>query len=85
MPFRRGGGGKRRDLAEKAIVDALRAVGAQTWQVSGTGLPDVLVRFRGRYYVGEVKSKGGTETAHQGAHPIWRTPEDALKAIGATR
>jgi len=83
MAFRRGGGGKRRDTAEKPILEALQAVGAETWQISGTGLPDILCRFRGHFYAGEVKSKGGTETQHQGAFPIWRTPEDALYAIGA--
>lgn len=85
MPFKRGGAGRRRDLAEPPIRQALDAVGAEHWQIGGTGLPDLLVRFRGRFYAGEVKSKGGTETAEQGAFEIWRTPEDALQAIGASR
>lgn len=85
MAFRRGGGGRRRDIAEQPIVQAVRAVGGKVWQLGGTGLPDLLVLFRDRYYAGEVKSEGGTETEHQGAHPIWRTPQDALKAIGAIR
>lgn len=81
--LRRGGAGKRRDTAEGPILAAARAVGAECWQLSGCGLPDVLLRFRGRYYVGEVKSPGGTETVFQGAFPIWRTPHDMLRAIGA--
>ena len=85
MAFRRGGGGKKRDTAEKPIRTALAAVGAQSWQISGTGLPDLLVAFRGRFYAGEVKSEGGTLTKHQGAFPVWRTPDDALKAIGAVK
>ena len=85
MPFRRGGAGKKRDVAEQPIIKAARAVGARAYQISGTGLPDLLVEFRGRWYPGEVKSPGGTETVHQGAFPIWRTPEDMLKAIGAVR
>ncbi len=83
MPFRRGGGGKRRDLAESPILQAVRAVGAEAWQISGTGLPDVLIRFRGRVFVGEIKSVGGVETVHQGAFPIWRTPDQVLRVIGA--
>jgi hypothetical protein len=83
MAFRRGGGGKRRDVAEPPILQAVRAVGAEAWQISGTGLPDVLIRFRGRFYAGEIKSKGGTETVHQGAFDIWRTPDQVLKVIGA--
>jgi hypothetical protein len=85
MPFRRGGGGKRRDLAEPSIIEAARGVGAKCYQVSGTGLPDLIVEFRSRFYCGEVKSAGGKETVHQGAFPIWRTPMDMLKAIGAIR
>jgi hypothetical protein len=80
---RRGGAGKKRDTAEQPIRDALAAVGAECWQINGLGLPDLLVRFRGQWYAGEVKSKGGTLTVHQGAFPVWRTPQDALKAIGA--
>ena len=83
MAFRRGGGGRRRDTAEKPIRDALTAVGAEHWQIGGTGLPELLVRFRGRLYAGEVKSAGGTETEHQGAFVIWRTPDQVLKEIGA--
>jgi hypothetical protein len=76
----------RRDVAEKPIRDALQAVGAEVWQVSGRpGLPDLLVRFRRVLYAAEVKSDGGRETKHQGAFPIWRTPNDALRAIGAIR
>lgn len=82
-PFLRGGGGRRRDAAEKPIREALQAIGAECWQIGGTGLPDLLVRFRGRLYAGEVKSPGGKETEHQGSFPIWRTPEQVLKEIGA--
>lgn len=82
-PFRRGGAGRRRDIAEQPIRDALKTVGAECWQIHGTGLPDLLVRFRGRFYAAEVKSEGGKETEHQGAFPIWRTPEQVLREIGA--
>lgn len=83
--MRRGGAGKKRDIAEKPILEALKAVGAEVWQLNGMGIPDLLVRFRGTLYAAEVKSKGGTLTKHQGDFPIWRTQADALKAIRAIR
>ena len=74
----------KRDANESAIVQALEAVGAEVWRLSGTGLPDLLVRFRGVLHAGEVKTKKGRLRATQGAFPVWRTPDDALTAIGAT-
>lgn len=85
MSYRRRAGGGKRDIAEKPILAALVSVGAEFWQIGGQGNPDVLVRFKGRFYAGEVKTGAGKETANQGAFEIWRTPEQALKAIGATR
>lgn len=85
MSYRRRAGGGKRDTAEKPILEALAAVGAEFWQLSGTGNPDVLVRFRGRFYAGEVKTGKSKETHNQGAFEIWRTPDDALKAVGAIR
>lgn len=81
--MRRGGAGKRRDVAEKPILAALKAVGAEYWLLNDPDVGDILVRFRGVLHVGEVKSKGGRLTKGQGAFPIWRTPEDALRGIGA--
>lgn len=81
-PIRWGAGGKRRDANEPAIRDALHDVGAETWQISGRGLPDLLVKFQGRYYVGEVKTETGKLRETQGAFPVWRTTTDALQAIG---
>ena len=75
--------GAKRDQNEPVIVQALEAVGAEVWKLSGTGLPDLLVRFRGVLYAGEVKTKTGRLRATQGAFPVWRTPEAALAAIGA--
>lgn len=82
MGYRRRAGGGRRDLAEKAILEALRDVGAECWQVGGQGNPDLLVLFQGVYYAAEVKTGAGKETKNQGAFPLWRTVEDALAAIG---
>jgi hypothetical protein len=75
----------RRDANEPDIVQALEAVGAEVWRLSGTSLPDLLVRFRGVLYAGEVKTANGRLRASQGAFPVWRTVQDALKAIGAVR
>lgn len=83
MSWRRRAGGGKRDIAEKPITQALAAVGAEFWIIGGTGNPDVLARFRGQFYAAEVKTGKGKETKNQGAFEIWRTPQDALKAIGA--
>lgn len=72
----------RRDQNEPEVVQALEAVGAEVWKLSGRGLPDLLVRFRGVLYAGEVKSEKGRLRASQGAFPVWRTADQALTAIG---
>ncbi len=85
MSYRWGRGSGRRDHAEAAILQALKAVGAEYWQLSGTGNPDVLARWQGQFYAAEIKTGTAKETKNQGAFPIWRTPDDALKAIGVIR
>ena len=75
----------RRDASEKPIVEALRAVGAEVWRVTGTGCPDILVRYRGVLYAGEVKTGKAKLRATQGAFPTWRSVDEALAAIGASR
>jgi len=85
VSYRRRAGGGKRDISEKPIVEALERVGAECWRVGGQSNPDLLVRFRGRFYAGEVKTGKGKETKNQGAFDIWRTTDDALKAIGAVR
>lgn len=82
VSYRRRAGGGKRDAAEKAILEALDAVGAEYWQIGGTGNPDLLIRFRRRFYAGEVKTGNAKETDNQGAFEVWRTPDDVLKAIG---
>ncbi len=49
----------KRDEGEAAIVSALRSVGALVWHVSARGLPDLLVGFRRRWTLLEVKSPPG--------------------------
>lgn len=84
MPFRRGGGGRRRDANESALIAGWRAIGAQVWQVNGgDGLPDVLVRFRGVLHAFEIKTAAGKLQPKQGEFPIIRDMEEALQAVGA--
>ena len=87
MSYRKRAGGGKRDTAEGPIVDALRAVGARVWHIGGTGNPDLLVEWRGVWTPLEAKSKGGTLTRNQQALAwvVVRTPEEALREIGAMR
>jgi len=85
-PFRRGGGRKRRDANEPAIIDALRKSGCQVWQVSGTGLPDLLcLTPRGDYVPLEVKTAKGTLTKVQAQQanpwPIVRSVDEAMQWV----
>lgn len=84
MSFRRGGGKKRRDANEASIRTALAAYGAQSLQISGTGLPDLLVLYRGRWMPLEVKTEKGRFTNAQSAilWPVVRSVDEALAAIG---
>lgn len=84
-PFKRGGGGRRRDANEPALIDGWKAIGAEVWQVGGQGLPDVLVRFRGVLHAFEIKTAVGKLTEHQGDFPVIRTMDEALRAVGAIR
>lgn len=86
-----------RDKAEKPIVAALRAVGAHVLQLSGKGVPDLLVYFRGTWTPLEVKTPkaermNGTldpftdaqrELMAKAPYPVVETPDAALLAIGA--
>ena len=87
----RVGQARKRDTAEKGIRQALEKVGATVIPVSGKGHPDLFVFYRGQWWAAEVKSGKGKLTQAQQASgagetwPIWREPDDALKAIGAMR
>ena len=81
------------DKNQPEIVAALRAVGASVLHLHavGRGCPDLAVGFRGVTYFLEVKSdKGKLTPAEQEFFDTWkgraaivRSPEEALKAIGA--
>lgn len=82
---------RKRDANEAALVAALEAVGAIVLKISGKGCPDLLVSFRGRWTPLEVKGKRGKLTEAQemlqarAMFPVARTPEEALREIGAIR
>lgn len=79
------------DANHREIVEALRGVGALVFELALYGCPiDLLIRFRGRYYLVDLKSEGGKLTATQEAMraagwPVqfWSSPEQALRQIGA--
>lgn len=90
------------DANHREIVDGLRAIGAAVTSLAaiGSGVPDLLVSFRGRWHLVEVKrprgprgGRGGALTAEQRTWiAIQRAPihvvrslSDALDAIGAAR
>lgn len=89
---------RRRDEAERAIVDGLRACGVDVWPISGEGVPDLLTFFRGQWLpievkhdrprrsLTEVKARCLTpaqEEIWQRTHfPIVRTLDEAMQAIG---
>ncbi len=84
MSFKRGGAKKRRDALEPELLAALHRLGVQAWQLHGTGLPDLLCYFRGRFFALEVKSPGGklTEAQRPAPWPIVRSLEDACAVLG---
>lgn len=81
------------DANHAAIVAMLRQVGATVQDLAkvGQGCPDILVGFRGRNYLMEIKVNKGKPTPAQDAwHLTWqgqvvivRTADEALHVIGA--
>lgn len=88
-----------RDKSEPAIVQALEGVGAYVLKLSGKGVPDLLVHFRGTWTPIEVKTpkqdrlRGNREmfTPAQRAvravapYPVVTTADEALRLIGAQK
>jgi hypothetical protein len=83
------------DSTHTEIVAALRDAGALVISLAtvGLGCPDLCVGFRKRNYLLEVKGPKGKLNPYQEAlHKMWpgqmnvvRTPEEALRAIGAIK
>jgi hypothetical protein len=87
------------DANQKAIVDALRSIGAtvQSLAAVGKGVPDLLVGFRGNMFLLEVKDGRKPPSAQRltalqvSWHSTWRGPPvsvvrnvtEALRAVGA--
>lgn len=68
----------RRSKARDAICRALEAAGATVWPSGDGHPPHLLVAYNRQLYGGNV---GREDT---GGWPTWHSPEDALRAIGAT-
>lgn len=88
----------RKDANQGPIVEGLRAVGATVDILDGRGRPDLLVGYRGRNWLLEVKDPAQPPSARQLTpaqrewHAGWRgqkavveTLEEALVVIGAVR
>jgi len=82
------------DTNQTEIVDALRAVGAVVTSIHrhGYGVPDILVSYRGVWYLMEIKTTTGKltpaenefiERHHNATVNVVRYVDDALEAIGA--
>lgn len=81
----------KRDGNERAIIDALKAVGATVAQIDGTNVPDLVVGYRGVNFLIEVKDIGGKLSKGQyewheqwlGQRSVVWNIEQALQVIGA--
>jgi hypothetical protein len=82
---------KRTDSNQVEIVQALRCAGAfvQSLHIVGKGCPDLLISFRGKIYVMEIKTACGKlnkaewdwQASWQGDYHIVRNVEDAIRII----
>ena len=81
--------GAKRDHNELEIVNALRAIGASVAHLSSKGIPDLLVSFRNKLYLMEVKKPKGKLTPDQiKFHKSWkgeiyivRTVQEAIEIL----
>jgi hypothetical protein len=81
------------DANHRIIIDTLRQVGATVQDLAkvGQGCPDILVGYRGRNYLMEIKYNKGKATHAQDVwHLTWqgqvvivRDVDEALHVIGA--
>ena len=56
---------KKRDGNEKAIVEALEALGATVTRLGDAGVPDLLVAYRGETLLIEVKDPAQAKKAYR--------------------
>ena len=79
------------DQNQQEIITALRQIGASVYPLhfAGKGCPDLMVGFRGRNYLIEIKTQKGRLNADQRTfHQSWRghvavvrSPREAVEAI----
>lgn len=74
--------GAKRDENEVEIVKALRAVGASVAHLSSKGIPDLLVSFRNKLFLMEVKMPGKKLTPEQlKFHENWKGEIHIVKSV----
>jgi Holliday junction resolvase len=81
--------GAKRDENELEIVNALRSAGASVAHLSSKGIPDLLVSFRNKLFLMEVKMLGKKLTPEQvkfhenwkGEIHIVRTVDEAIEIL----
>jgi hypothetical protein len=81
----------KKDANQDSIVDGLRWCGASVTSLAsvGGGVPDLLIGYRGKNFIAEVKMPHGTLTEDQiewhgswrGKVFIWRTVADAILTV----
>jgi hypothetical protein len=66
----------RRDGNEAEVIDALESKGAYVLKIAQVGAPDLIVFYRGRSFLMEVKQpKGGFKPAQLRFREKWRGPD----------
>lgn len=74
--------GAKRDENEVEIVKALRAAGASVAHLSSKGIPDLLVSFRNKLFLIEVKMPGKKLTLEQVKfHKNWNGEIHIVKSV----
>lgn len=82
----------KRDISEPDIIETLQKHGAVVHRVSGKGIPDLLIGYRGRTYLAEAKTgKRGLNNNQvkffdewRGYPPvIFRTVDDVIEWINS--
>lgn len=74
--------GAKRDANELEIVNGLRAIGASVVFLSSKGIPDLLVCFRNKLYLMEVKMIKGKLTPDQvDFHAKWGGDIYVIKSL----
>jgi Holliday junction resolvase len=82
----------KRDANEREIIEALKQIGCTVAQLSARGIPDLLVGYRGKNLLIEVKCEKGKLTEDQiERHASWmgeihiaRTPDEAIAIVTST-